>query len=423
MSLATLKGQNTVPGVKALLKSARQSMNANPDSCIFYSQNAYEIAKSTKDFWAMSKSLTYSGRAKENMGQVENAIRDYFYALKWVSLSDTTDDYNSGVITRNIAAIQIDYRNFTQAIIYYDSALFYFNRHVTEFPEIAKRDNDYRQIYYTRYYRAESLWQAGNILESQQQLLSLLNDVNTPISLKVNAHYQFGFIYNEMQRRDSAILHFKRGLSIAKINDRDLSRGRHNLAMTHFRQQKYKEAARLYRDAIEIKKQLKDSKSLFISILDLGESLLMDNRPNEALSVFKEAINILDQKTIDANPKYYSIYQFMSRCLTFTDGKESQALLIKFVECTNEFQRLQEALRNEHQQKTFDLFMQNYQAEMEYESELTTLDRKYSVWVVIIILLALVASILGMKSWLIYRRKQISKKINQAIRPRNLRAS
>lgn len=419
--LEPASAQKSTTEVKRLLEAARRNLNSNPDSCLILAAEAYRQSELNQDHWAMSKSLTYSGRAREKIDQVQSAMEDYFYALKWITLSDTTDDYNSGILTRNIAAINLNYNNFSQAVKYYDSALFYLNRHVYNHPEIARKYKDHLLAYDTKYFKAESLWRMGQVLNSQEVLASLLKDSNTPVSLKVRSHYQIGFIYNEMERFDSAILSFKKGIAVEGVSASDLGRGWHNLAMTHFRKEEYKVATSLYRKAVQMKKELKDEKSLFISMLDLGESLLMDHRPEEALEIFNEAESLLDAQTIDANPKYYGIYQFKSRCLILTEGSEAQKWLLKFANCTQDFQKTQQVLRNKEQQKAFDLLMANLEAEMSHEQDLRTLDRKYSLWVLVILIGAVVASVLGVKSWLVYRRKKISKKINKAIRPRQIR--
>ncbi len=411
--------QNSTRQVKFWITKARQYMNPNPDSCIYYSELIQSKATRQGNYWAMSKSLTYSGRAKEKKGDPFNAIRDYFDALMWISKADTTDDYNTGVITRNIANIQIDHFNYEEALKYYDSALFYFNRHVLENPKVAKQDRDYLQLYTTEYFKVEALRGVKDIESAQKTLVRLLNDKQTPNRTAINSIYQIGKIFNDLNEPDSAKKYFQQGIADVRADSLRKAQGYHNLAMVNFQQGDYEQAISLYTKAVAIKNKLKRKESLFISLLDLGESHLMNGNLKLARSRFGQAINTLTTASINANPEYYIIYHFMS----LASGEDMEAnweYQRKFVDCSQGFLRMQQKIKDEARKRAFNLSLDQYRANIQHQEEVNGLDRKYSIWIVIILVLATAASIIGAKTLIVLWRKKREKKLNNVLRPRKI---
>ena len=82
-----------------------------------------------------------------------------------------------------------------------------------------------------------------------------------------------------------------------------------------------------YQKAIEIKSASRNSKSRFISYLDLGEAHLMVNQSSQSLEVLGIALSILEEKEINANPDYFVIYQFLSESNLSSDIVKSRQFL------------------------------------------------------------------------------------------------
>lgn len=423
LAFGRLEAQNTTPEVKQLLKQARVNLNAQPDSCVYYSQAAYKKASDQKNHWAMVKSLTYIGRVREKQKQPEQAIQHYFDALDLMTRSDTLDDFNTATLNRNIAGIQKNHNNHKQAVAYYDSALFYLHRHVREYPDIARKDGDYRHIYSIEYNKAQSQRRLGDIEAAQSSFLSLLRDTQTPWRVQVNSLYQIGLMFNELQEPDSAQKYFRLGIEHEKADSLRISRGYHNLAMVYFQQGDYTAALDLYMQAIRLKERLKDKKSLFISLIDLGESYLMLGQYSQANEVFEKATRTLGEETIKTDPKYYNLYQLQSQVFASTNPEASRQMIRKYVNCTREFQRLQEVLRDEGRRRAFNLAMSNYWAEKEHVQEVQTLDRKYTAWIWVIIIGFSIAFYMGFQVLRVYRRKKLFREINKVTRDRTIRAS
>ncbi len=412
--------QNSTPEVREWIIKARQHLNDEPDSCLYYTDLIVAKAKSNRNYWALSKSFTYSGRVKEKRGQIEAAVIDYFEGLRWIARADTADDFNSGVLTRNIAGIQMDFKNYEEAQVYYDSALFFFNRHVREHPEIAKKDNDFRHIFSTRYFKVEGLRRLGDIESARDILIGLLKDKRTPKGTRINSLYQLGFIFNDMNEVDSAQSYFQKGIDHDGATPFYIARGLHNLGMVSFQQKKYGEAINRYKKAVAVKEKLSNKKSLFISLMDLGESFLLAGKLDSALHYFNHSIRVLDEVSLHADPDYYIIYLLMSKA-SGKDMSSSWKLQDQFISCNNEFLGTQQAIKDEARKRAFNLSLDQYRSDIKHKREFKLLDRKYAIWVIVIVILATVASVLGAKSLIMYWRKKRSKDLNQVLRPRHIR--
>jgi len=140
-----------------------------------------------------------------------------------------------------------------------------------------------------------------------------------------------------------------------------------------------------------------------------------------ALSTFEQAVTIREEPDRKCNPTYYTIYQFMSRCLMGSDPKQAEKYLIKYVNLSNQFQALQEALLNEDKRQAFDLFMKGFEAETEHEEEVDALEREYSWWLLIILVGSITVSVIAFRYYLKQRKKKRQTSLGQALRPRQPR--
>ena len=408
-----LFSQSTLPKTKAFLDASRDQMENNPDSSIYFSDLAFNTAKENQNFWAMSKSLTYSGWVKQSQGQLEEAITDYFYALKWLSRSDTIDDYSQGVLNRNIASLQYRYENYLEAVPFYDSAIFYYRRYVNNHPKIAEEYNDSYQIYESMYFKASSLRKASKLTDSRNLFDSLINNSVTPTSLKVRSYFNRGFIFNDQLKRDSAIIEFKNGLNVKDISNEDIGRAIHNIASTYFKMNETKKAEKFFKEAISIKKQQTDKRSLFISHLDLGELYMKEQNYKLALRQFQDALTVLDQKDIYKDSKFYIIYEFISQCLISEITSDSQQLFKQ----VSDFNEYQEVSKLEARQRAQDLIIKKFLLEKSHENEVNSIEKNTILWIVSL----LVLGIGGLMSTTLYHRlkkKRKKKDINLALRKR-----
>lgn len=425
MSIGRAFGQDSTPEVKDWLTKARQHLIDQPDSCLYYVDFILDKAGKQGDYWAISKSLSYSAWVKEKRGQIYGAIIDYYEALRWMAEADTIDDVNNGTITRNIANIQMDFKNYEHAQIFYDSALFFFNRHVNNHPKVAKEKNHYRHIYSTKYFKVEGLRRLGKELKAQEVLEDLLKDKNTPRGTRINSLYQLAFLFNDLDEIDSARSYFQKGIEFPGASPSYIGRGFHNLAMISFQQKEFLKAIVLYKEAISyktdnsLKRNLSNRKSLFISLMDLGESFLREGKLDSAQHYLNRSLTTLDSTTINVNPDYYIIYHLMSKA-SGSNLEANWKYQDKFISCNNAFLGTQQKIKDEARRRALYLSLDQYRAEIRHQEEVNDLDRKYSNWVIAIILLAAVGSVLGAKYWLLHRKKRF-KRINQVLRPRETR--
>ncbi len=423
LSLTSFSSQTKTNDLTQYLSKARKTLNRNADSCIVYSYRAFELAEAQNDYWAMSKSHTYSGRAWEKKGDIEKAVRDYYSALRSIHLADTTDDYNSGVITRNLANIQMDHRNYEQAVEYYDSTIILFGRHLQDHPEIAQRYGDDKQIYYSQYYKAEGERQLGNIQAAQSTLKQLLENRKIPTNIQLSSIYQIGLIFNDLNEPDSAIRYFKKGIDHQRADSLQIGQGYHNLAMVHFQQEEYQKAITNYTLAASLKENGKDKRPLFISLLDLGESYLMDKQVDRAIESLQAALETLDTLSIRSNRKYFNVYQLMAKAYMPKDATTSRYYLDLYLKSSEEYESIQESLRDEDKKRAFNLFLSQLSIEKEHEEEVVEIEKKSKInqlWVGLAIgILAYLAHLL----WRFRKRKSISEKVDKAVRKKRARLS
>lgn len=418
-----LGAQNTTPQTKLLMDSARVKLLQQPDSSLIYATMAYKEAQENNNLWAMIKCLTYIGRVKEQGGIIDEAVGHYFDALGLMSKADTIDDYNTATLNRNIALIQANYFNFEQALSYYDSALFYLQRHVKDYPKIARADGDYRHVYSIRFFKGQTMRKLGNLDGAKQVFRQLLDDKQTPGRTQINTIYQIGFMYNDVQQPDSARKYFQLGLRHPALDSVRKGRGLHNLGMIDFEAGNFESAIANYSAALRVKRKLRSRSSLYITLLDLGESYLKLNRFAKADKYFQEALETLDEKVMQADPRYYNVYQLRANALMDTDVAISRKMLSVYVQCNEDFQRIQQQLRDQDQNRAFNLAMTNYWSEKEHNQEVKALDRTYTAWIWGMIIGFGITAYLGFQALRTYRRKRLFREIQKVTRDRTTRAS
>lgn len=405
------------------MDSASAKLLSQPDSSIFYARRAYELAKDNSNVWAMVKSLTYIGRVEERKGSIDEAIRLYFDALRLMDMADTLDDYNTATLNRNIALIQGRYFNFEQALSYYDSSLFYLNRHVREYPKIAKEDGDYRHLYAIQYFKGQTLRKLGTTEAAKDAFKTLLEDSQTPASIQINSIYQIGLMYNDINLPDSAQKYFRLGLKHPRLDATRRGRGMHNLGMVSFQKGDFQTAIQHYEEALQVKRNLKSKRSLYITLMDLGESYLMLDRFSLADQYFQQALNLLEEAEIKSDPKYYNIYQLRSQALITADASLSRKMLRAYVDCNREFQRIQQQLRDQDQNRAFNLDLDNYWADIDHQEEVIEIQARFRWKLIIVSFIIIALAYAAHYFWRIRKRKTIDRKVKKAVREKRARLS
>lgn len=418
----SVKSQNTSAELKHYLEKARQSLKRQPDSTLWYCSLIDSLAKEQDNFWALSKAYTYAGRVQQYKALNEQAFINYYDAMRWSARADTLDYYNNYILTRNLAVLHFDYLNFPKAVTYYDSALYFLKGHIKNHPGIARKYGDEQQLYETEYFKAVSEREAGDINQAQETLLGLLSDRKSPSGIKIDALYQIGFIFSKLNEPDSAMKYFQLGISQADADVMRLGRGKHNIAFLNFQLKDYEQAIKFYREAVEIKREIVDPRSLYISLLDLGESYLMRGDKPQAFTTFRQALNILEKRIIAADPTYYTIYQLMSRSVMQTNSSMAEELLLRYVDCNEEFIRVQQALKEEERRRAFNLNIANYEANIDHQNELSTLDREHTKWILIIIVGMFLLSYFSFRIWRLRKIRMIDREIGKNVRPRPLKS-
>ncbi len=422
LSCMHLTGQSTTPKTKKFYNQAWKLLDTKPDSSIYYSELAFLEASKNQNLWIMSKSLSYKGYALERLGDPNQALINYFKGLQLAIKADTSDFFNAFTLTRNIAAIQKKHLNFEEAIIYYDSAIYFIKEHIEAYPSVAKKYRDHILKYETLYFRGGTEMASGQLEAANKTFTHLIDATNTPISFKLKSLIHLGLIARDLSDFKTANGFFNEVISTAESDTIAKWRGQHGLALMLFQQGLFDEAVNEYYKAVKIVEPMSNNgEYLFTSYMDLGESYLKSKDYLQAHQALTKALNSWSSERINREPRFYNIYQLLSRSSLYESSHETEKWILKFEEVTKSFTNKQEKLKNEHAKVALNISLESYLSELKHEEEVDSLEREYSLWLIFGILAAIVCCVLSVIYFLKQRTKKRESKINQALRPRSRR--
>ena len=381
-------GQNTNTTTRQLIELSRKYQRTNSDSAIYYSELVLRHPTSQKDIWALARANAILGRTKEIKGNSIEGLLHYFESLDLLNQSDTSDYYTSYTLSRNIAAIHSDYQLYDISLKFYDSAEHYLKLHLKYHSEIAKKYNDHVKSYELDYFKYLNQFRLGLSEDATQGFLSLVENNDVPIKIQRSSHNKLANILSDFGDKAGAINNHQAIIDHSSEDSVSIGRALHNIGAEYLKYDELDKAKKYYLESIKVKQILKNSESLFITYLDLGETLLKLKQPKEAYRYLQLALSL--EVNISEHPDRFLIYHFIGLSLLDCCLDEAKAYFKKFQALSTEFRN--EGLKLEKESKRRELTSRIAQYYLEKESKLTLVaQNQFHIQKMIIMSLSIIA--------------------------------
>ena len=354
---------------KNYLKKALEFQRDSLDSAIHYANMAFEEASVKKDKWKMAMSKSVIARTYQKHRYRKKSLQYNLDALELLNEADTSDYFNQYIIYRNVASVHGFYKNYQEAIDYYDLALVELYNHIQEYPDIADKMNDHQYVNQLKYWKAINLQKLGKVEEAA----SIFGDLSTE-AFKIKDHdtyakvlHQVGLIMYELQGYDRAVEYFGKVAYSEGVSDYRKSMAYHNLGLCYFTQENFEKAEGYYLKAIELKTKVGKKSSLFFSMIDLAETYMKMGRDTEAIPYLETALTLHDD--IDSSPEYFNLYKLLAEVYLSKDIKKTKSYLVRYGDCISEFIKVQQELKDLEARRAFNLEIQQFLMAREMEKE------------------------------------------------------
>ena len=350
--------------INTLHKKALNVYKTSLDSFYIYSDIAYKKARKLNYTKGMALNQTIRGWVHRNNGKYDLAMENYTKALFLYERSNSSDYYNFASIFNNIAIIYADFKLYEEASHYYDSALIMFNKYM----DFDYDDSLAHKLKELSYFKAETMINTGD--ETKVQLgLDILKSIYDKKDALNGADIlnKLGLAYNRLGEYEVAREQFDLIFSHPQLSLEYKGRVYHNIGLTYLDQGILSKSEEYYLKAFEIKKQLKNKRSLFITMLDLGDVYVRQRKYQEAVNIMEEALGTYDQ--ITRKPEYYNIYDLLATAYTRIDLAKYDHYNALYKAANEAYTSKQQQLKSDVLQKKIQVTVDHFKRDLLREEE------------------------------------------------------
>ena len=307
----------------------------DPEKAISLATEAHRIAEDNGDLWGAAVGLAGLGYISYEVGDFKASLMNYMRALTVLRKSDTTDLPNEIIILNELARIQSEFNNHDESIKYLEEALDLAEEHA-EKNAVYALENDHLiwlvdiPYFMAIEYQAKGAYQtAGKILFTLWDKAENKDDIAT-YSQVLN---ELGIIKMNNGEYSSAQEYFGLVVSGDHVDDWDKSMAYHNLAASYMEQGEYERAESYFLIALDLKQQLEDPWSEFLTLLDLGELEFKRKDSKLAVKYWEQALRTYSD--IETDPDLYSIYNWLQLAYMDIDIERAKEYNQKYTELNN----------------------------------------------------------------------------------------
>lgn len=327
-------------------------VGSDPESASRILSEAQGIAEQSADDWSLA--LLRSGWAYINYkkGDFEKSFIDYLDALNsFEQLEDTVDLYNRLNAIRQLAIINSKFNNYDQSIAYREQSVQLAKEYLDRHPEHAKKLGQESILGDICYYLAVEYQKKGAHQTAGRILADLLKEANAENDVKGHARVlnRLGLIRKSNGEYSEAIKYFKMVATGKEVSQSYKSIAYHNLGETYLIQGELEKAESYLLTALDLKKDIDDPKSKFITYLYLGELAYRRNRMKEAVDLWETGLSHYDK--VENDPELYSIYNWLQLAYMDVDIEKAKEFNAKYTQLNNFYVRNQTFLREEEAQR------------------------------------------------------------------------
>lgn len=381
------------------LDEAYELLEDKPERAIALVSQAHDIAKASKDRWAMAIGLGAMGSISYEVGDYEAAYKNQIAALRAIRNSDTTDHYNETLILNHLSIIHSDFNNHDESIKYGKEALKVAKRYINEHREFAEENGDLRLLVDIPYYMAVEYQEKGAHQTAGKILVDLWEQAEDKEDI-----VSYALVLNELGIAKMNNGEFKDaqeyfGLVVSGkgVYEEDKSVAYHNLAYTYMEQGKFEKADSYFLIALDIKKKLADDYGQFVTYQGIGELEFRRGNNEKAVEYWETALGTYEQ--IDGDPELYSIYNWLQLAYMDIDVEKAKKYNQEYSDRNSfyvknqAFQREQEA---QNRQELIDIIDEERQERIDAEQRDRFIQQFWPVFLGVALLI-LFSAIMGVR--------------------------
>ena len=299
---------------KKIFYLGEQHSKSNLDSALYFFDKAEEVAKAGDYLWGIG--IAYSGKGVVELRKREylKSYLNYLEALKYLKKADTLDNYNLANINHAMAIIHYRFDDFLESISLRNNAEFYWNNCLNDsistdielVAEIRKQALD------NKYYLARSYFQIDSLKLGMSIFKELLfkSKADRNHALKGRVLNGMGGAFFENGYFDSARYYYGQILAEEVLPKKYHGFALHNLGEVHNRLGLKEQSISLLKSAFDHKVEHNSSRSVFLTLVYLGDVYLSINDAESALDAYHQALSL--HNNLD-RPGMFKIYESISK--------------------------------------------------------------------------------------------------------------
>lgn len=351
----SVSGQNPRDAFELKFNKAKGLVDSDPKEAIKQGMEAYRIAERAGDHWAMAIARAGIGYMSYEVGDYKASYQNYVDALSGLEKSDTLDLYNRTAILNELSLIQSDFNNHDESIRYGQLALEAAKKYVAKHREHAEENDLIRLLIDIPYYMAIEYQEKGAHQTAGRILVELWERAEDKEDIVAYAQVlnELGIIKMKNGELNDAQEYFGLVVSSLEIGQEDKSIAYHNLAGTYMEQGNYDKATSYFLIALDLKMNLEDPYSQFITYLDLGELEYKQGNADRAIRYWETGLEVFDE--VESDPELYSIYNWLQLAYMDIDVEKAKQFNLEYAKRNSFYVQNQTVQREEEARNRQDL--------------------------------------------------------------------
>lgn len=404
--------------VDQINRIALSIMRDNPDSSQVLLEASINFSKEIDYSYGLATAYHLQARKKMLEHEDIEALKAFSKAYHHYLKTDSITGDNQAIICRNMASIYTRNYQFDQAIIFYDSALSLISSYIDEYPKRAVKTNRQKSLYDIIYYKGLAQKRAGQLEKANKTFRELWNSNGKRIQTKSVPRVlnQLGFVNTDLGNYKEARYFLNQILELDGVSKEYQARALHNIGHSYLNEGDHLTARDYFEKAIVKKRALgfteSNVKSLFITYLDLGETLYHLENYKDAVAAWELALSL--NYEISADPKLFLIHNWLQQAYMLFDIDKANSHGVLYRDYNKSFNEKSSLIAQQIEADVFMLELQGDELEANYVVRVKREERKLLIQavlgtgIIIIILLSI---------WHIWRKRkhQLFQKQMQAL--------
>ena len=334
------------------------------------------------------------GWANRNSSKIDMAMENYLEALILHKKINPQKYRDLLSILNNIAIIYTDFKLYNQAIIYYDSAIAIYDKYMDLQYDVSLAHKKKDLLYF----KASALVKTGDDIKMQKGL-EILTDIYNKKDTLYGARIlnKVGVVFTELKEYDKARKQFDILFSHPQLTPRYRGMTYQNIGNTYLEQGSLYMAEEYFLKALKVKGSLGNKRSLFITMSDLGETYIKQNRYKEAVRILGTALDTYDQVT--RKPEYYVAYSLLATAYTRIDLKKYDTYNAKFLAADKAYIQQQQKLRDDARQKKILMTVSGFMNNIKLKEEKQKFLERYWTTTLLVLVVITIISIYYIKKY------------------------